>query len=81
MTVDSRVRPVATFSEWLTRFIDDPTPLGDLARDWTADGCRPPEPLFWPGLRDHLRYQHDACDLAIEAAATAWRLYLHEKTG
>lgn len=64
-----------TFPQWLAQHLKADTPVGDLARDFKADGCMDLRSLQTEqAQREHLE-EHGAMQAALDAHAEAWQQY------
>lgn len=66
-----------TFKAWIKGFKDENSPIGDLANDIAIDESFPDSTSY----ENTLEYLEslDACDGAIKAFKSAWKLYEQQK--
>jgi len=60
---------MTTFIAWLAQYEDEPTPIGDLARDVRQDECFTGKTA--EGLRRHIRSRHGVVDSSYVNALDA----------
>lgn len=63
-----------TFSEYSQRFIDEQSPVGDLARDIRDDTTFPEQACTHERLKRYL-VANNACESCLKAFETMWRSY------
>lgn len=66
---------VGTFGAWLKRQLYSQNAIGDLARDWFTDPCRPLGPVTPEKMKAHMLECHEPIDDAlktVDEAAAKW---------
>lgn len=64
-----------SFRVWIRRFIDDDTPIGDLARDMKNDHLRFPKSNKYDVIEHYLSVERHACYKARMTFEDAWEKY------
>ena len=66
-----------SFKEWIKKFSDEDSPLGDLASDVGSDDRFPRHSRAYYQIHNHL-IGMSACDDALDTFEVAWNLYEKE---